>query len=171
MDQEEYISHKGAMPLELVDFVVSHMPNYRGKERDIYKVVKKSLEYETVDYGIDKKGLLYVLRINIDEDGFEAEIDDLIIRERYTHGYKLIKYIIARNWSKFPYLKSIRFYRLNKYPERDKKEYRLIKFFNKGEKSGWENNNTTSSPTSTTDSSPVSKRVRSGSSDDTVHSA
>lgn len=135
-DRAEHISHEGATVLELVDFIVNNFDSYRGKERFVEKVVRKTLEYKTGDYGRNGKGIIYVVRWNINDDGLEADVVDLIIRKDYQKSIKLIKYIIGRNWIKFPYVQRIRFGRFVKYPRRAKRIYQLSSFFKKGDNHG-----------------------------------
>ena len=126
------MEHTGKTVLELVDFIVNTFDYYTNKERQVEKFVRKTLEYKTGDYGVDDKGIVYVVRWNIDDSGTEAEVIDLIVRSDKRNQLRLIKYIIGRNWMRFPNLKVIKFGRFAKYPCRDMKKYKLKSFFKRG---------------------------------------
>lgn len=126
------MKHDGKTVLELVDFIVSTFNVYKNKERKVESFIRKTLEYGVGDYGVDENGIVYVVRWNIDESGLEAQVIDLIIREDRRGDIKLIKYIIGRNWMKFPHVKLISFVRHAKYPYSRMRSYKLESFFKQG---------------------------------------
>lgn len=128
--------HDGATILQLVDFVTQNYKPYTGQERQIEKIIKECIKYRTADYGTDEKGIVYAVRFTILEGCEEGLVNDLIIRKDYRNKKGLIKYIIARCWTRFPHAKRIKFLRVDKYPYRKEKVYDLIRFFRKGEKHG-----------------------------------
>lgn len=140
------MKHTGATTLQLVDFITRHM--YKGQERKVEKFIKQALEYNTGDYGLDDSNdVVYVFRFDIEDK--TAHILDLIIRDDWRNKLSLIKYITARNWTKFPYVTSFTFDRIVKYPYRNKRTYSLVRLFNKENKDGIKNADSTAITTST----------------------
>lgn len=133
------MKHNTATPLQLVEFITRYM--YQGKEREVERAVKSALGYNTGDYGMDDRGVVYALLYEVGEE--TAHVIDLIIREDCRGDISLYKYIIGRNWSRFPWVKSISFERGKKYPYRDKRVYDLLRFFKKGVKNGRDENSST----------------------------
>ena len=124
--QTGYMEHSGIGIIELVDFIVRHFPEYIGSERKVEKFIKQSLEYKTGDYGSDDSGIVYVVRFVI--KNHDAFVSDLAIRKDRRKEKGLLKYIIARNWSKFPYLQTITFDRR----KMGNRTYQLKRFFKQG---------------------------------------
>jgi hypothetical protein len=150
MLEKETLKHNGALILELVEFITRYM--YEGQERKIEKAVKKSLEYDIGDYGIDENGVAYVLRYEIKDN--IADVTELIVRDDLRGNQKLLRYIISRNWMKHPYLSDFSFDRLTKYPERIKRKYNLLKYFKKGDNYG-RNKNCPANASSSTDTGTI----------------
>jgi hypothetical protein len=114
---------------ELIDFSVKHFPQYRREE--IEETIKQHQEFNTFDYGSDNKGITYVVRYNVSKGGAIAHVLDLAIRPDIK-SMKFIRYIIARNWTRWPTLRFLKFERQTKYPFREKRIYRIEAFIKKG---------------------------------------
>lgn len=110
---------------KLADFVMGNMPQYTGKKQQISDVIIKHHRYNTLDYETIDKEIVYVIRYNIDESGKICNVLDFCISKRFKNK-KLIKYVIAKNWSKFPRVEFLKFRRDEKYPNRSTHFYRII---------------------------------------------
>lgn len=92
---------------KIVDFLIKYS-SYTDRKL-IKEYIKKHLEYKTCDFAIDKQGeVMFVCRWNI--QGITAFVADLIINPKYK-GIKTIKWILARNWKRFPYVRFLRWKR------------------------------------------------------------
>ena len=108
---------------KLIDFIQENAPNYQDRDL-IENSIKKHIRYGTYDFEIDNKGE-YIFACSWNVKGDTALITELIIAKKYK-GIRTIKWIIARNWGKFPYVRKIEWDRELKYPERKRRQY-LIK--------------------------------------------
>ena len=91
----------------LIDFVKKYLP-YKDEEM-IKEFFEKHLEYNTCDWATDKNGeIIFVVRYNI--EGSTVDCLDLIINPLYRRQ-QIIKWIILRNWDKFPKVKYITYKR------------------------------------------------------------
>lgn len=111
----------------LSSFVVDNMPQYGGKKNEIFSVLKRHYEFGTLDFGWNDDGVIYVMRYNITPSGKICEVLDLCVAKDYR-SKGIIKYIISKNWDKFPSLRFFRFLR-SKYPNRKHRLYEIAKFF------------------------------------------
>lgn len=102
---------------DVVDFIKKHMPSYeKYTDEVILKIIDDHIKYGTYDEMRNSKGeLIAVVRYNV--DGMLAKIADLIIEQGYDSLY-IIRRLVVRGWSNFPYLRYVSFYRGYKYPHR-----------------------------------------------------
>lgn len=112
----------------LTDFVCEYMPQYSNSRHMVKAEIKKHWAYGTLDYGMDSLGISYAMRYNISFDGKICDVLDLVIRPD-KKGIRFVKYIIARNWSKYKNLECFRFYREGKYPLRESRQYKIKNVF------------------------------------------
>lgn len=111
---------------ELVQFIVQ---NSTFTVEKILEVMPQFIKNNTFVSLRDKKGVVAVCAWNI--NGEVCEVQELIIRpDKRSTG--LIKYITALGWNKFPFLKTVKFERERKYPDREPRAYPIWKFI--GEK-------------------------------------
>ena len=106
---------------KLIDFTIKYTP-YKDRE-----VIKSFLllhsEYKTLDYCFDKSGeVIFIARWNI--HGNTARVLDVAIAPKYRK-LRTIKWIMARNLPRFPYIKFLEWERERKYPHRGFKLYSL----------------------------------------------
>lgn len=100
---------------KIIDFIIEYSP-YVDREK-IKEVIEKHIEYGTCDFVFDKNGeLIFVCRWNVKEN--VGEILDLIIAPKYRNRLKIFKWILARNWMKFPWVRFLEWRRETKYPNR-----------------------------------------------------
>lgn len=136
MTVQETGTHQHHSILDLVDFVVSNQSVYRGRERQVEKVIKQHIQYQTFNFGYDDVGISYALRYNIEDT--TAYVLDLIIRKD-LRSLSFIKYVIGKAWMNNPQLTQFKFKRESKYPYKKMKTYRLIDLFRMkgGNQDGW----------------------------------
>lgn len=107
---------------EIIDFIIKY--SYHTDREKIKEVIEKHLEYGTCDFALDKDGeIIFMCRWNVNKN--TAEVLDLIIAPKYRNRRKIFKWIIARNWGKFPWVRFLKFKRETKYPERKPKIYSI----------------------------------------------
>ena len=102
---------------ELIKFIKSYI--YYLDETRI-DIIKKHIEYGTFDCEKDEKGFRYAVRWNISQSGTICDVLDMCVREDLRRR-DLLRYVIAKNWTKFPYMKFLRFSRALKYKQKDPK--------------------------------------------------
>lgn len=111
---------------ELADFILKYLPQH--KKSTIISYLKSHDEYKTLDYFKDSKGFVYCMRYNISPSGRICHVLDLCVREG-DRNKNLIKFIIARNWHRWPTLKYFSFERGLKYKNRKPRLYVISKIF------------------------------------------
>lgn len=98
-------------PLEVVDDIVEFVKGYINQDPEIIRdMVIDHINYNTIDVAYHRDKLVGVVRYNIDPPGHTAHILDLVIKNT-DRGKRIIKYFIARGWSRFPSLRYIKFCR------------------------------------------------------------
>jgi len=108
---------------ELTDFVVKHL-GYTDRKL-IRQYIKKHLEYGTCDFAFDNNDkIAYVCRWNI--EGKKAVILDFAIAPEYRNHKGFIKWVLAKNLIRFPYVRFIEFKRQRKYMNRGKRIYAVV---------------------------------------------
>jgi len=106
---------------KIVDFIINYT-TYTDKKL-IRLFIKQHLEYNTCDYEIKDEEVIYVIRWNV--KGNTAKILDLIINPKHR-SKGLFKYILKKNWIKFPYVKFLVWERDRKYPDRKPRIYNIL---------------------------------------------
>ena len=95
-------------------------------KKKLRKILVRHYAYGTLDWVEQGEDILGVVRYNI--DGETAYIIDLVIKDG-QRGLKMMKFFIARGWSRFPGLKYLEFDRGFKYKGREMKKYKMKDFF------------------------------------------
>ena len=117
---------------EIYGFTQKHLHYGKNNKEIVVQAILEHWKYGTLDFLYDTNGLIYAMRYNVSHDGRTALVLDLAVR-RDKRNFKLLKFIIARNWSRWPTLTEFKFERENKYPDRDFRYYKLSKLFKKRE--------------------------------------
>lgn len=98
-------------PLKVVDEIVNFLKDHIKQSPEIIRdMVIEHINYNTIDFAYHREKLVGVVRYNIDPPGHTAHILDLVISGT-DRGKRIIKYFIARGWSRFPSLRYIKFCR------------------------------------------------------------
>lgn len=114
---------------KVLAFYLKHMPNHQKNKEELRIAIKEHINFNTID-SLERLGkLTAVVRYNISQDGRTAHVLDMAIA-RGEDGQKVIRYFVARGWSRFPSLKFVRFERELKY-DRPQREYPISQFFKK----------------------------------------
>lgn len=111
---------------QLIDFIIEYMPHYKNYKDRLAGILKEHIIYNTLDTLYKDGKVIAVVRYNINFDTKTADILDLIVRKG-EEGKKIVKYFVARGWSRFPYLEYVQFKRALKYNETTR-IYRINKF-------------------------------------------
>lgn len=109
-------------PIEkIIDFIIKYTP-YTDRKL-IEDFIVRHIQYRTFDYCLDKSGdVIFVCRWNI--YGNKARILDLIIAPKYRK-LRTVKWIMARNLPRFPYVRFLEWQRERKYSDRGFKLYSI----------------------------------------------
>lgn len=155
--------------LQLVDFVVTNMPKYKGQERRVEQILRLHKEYDTLDFEEDDSGVVYVMRYNV---GYTtADVLDLVVRDS-NKKLSFLKYIIGKNWIRHPYLRSFCFERASRDWDKGYREIKLEELFKKrGNHGRVKNTSRTADTTATSFSRAIGQRVCSSFADDIRDSA
>lgn len=94
----------------------------RYTDDQIQDVIDKHIEFGTISILLDKDKVIGVLRINVNFN--VAEVCDLVIEEGYDINI-LVKQMTLELWSRFPFLKYFKYYRVAKYPLKKGKIYSI----------------------------------------------
>jgi len=104
---------------KIIDFILKYSP-YTDREQ-IGNFILTHIRYGTFDYCLDKSGeVIFVCRWNIHKT--TARVFDLIIAPKYRK-LRTIKWIMARNLPRFPYVRFLEWERGKKYPHKGFKLY------------------------------------------------
>lgn len=110
---------------DLVCFTCNIFPHYTDEDK-VKKIIDTHIMFNTLDYGIDEKGVTYMMRYNVKDD--TCEVIDLAIRED-LRGVGFLKAIIGRCWLKWSTLTKFKFQR-PKYNR--SRTYNISRFLNYG---------------------------------------
>ncbi len=109
------------MTKEIVDFILQHKLYDRS---ELTRAINRHVEFETITTLKDDKGILAVMRFNV--NGECVHILELLVRPDMEKNH-VIKWITAKTWHKFPYLRYFKFNRAYKYPNRPQRAYKITK--------------------------------------------
>lgn len=111
---------------EIFEFVRDYYSGFVSDD-DILNIIDKHLQFGTIDL-VKRNGTpIACVRWNVSPSGRVCDVLDLLISPK-ENGMRIMKHIIARNWSRFPTVKYIRFSRVRKYKNREPRLYSIIKF-------------------------------------------
>ena len=120
---EQYsLKFRGQLLSDAADFLRKFYFNLSISDEEIYNVIKKHIEYGTMDIVYRGEKVIAGCRWNISETGKICDVLDYYCIQG-EDGSKIAKHLIARNWSRFPALEYIRFKRMIKYPTREERLY------------------------------------------------
>lgn len=110
-----------------VDFAKEYFPDIQ--ESEIRDIIERHLDYGTIDIVTRNNDIIAIVRWNISSDGRVCDVLDLIISPS-RYGIRIMRYLIARNWKRFPMVKFIRFSRDRKYSGRKARIYNIKHILN-----------------------------------------
>ena len=111
---------------EAKDFLCKFYFSLNSSDEEIYSVLKRHIEYGTMDLVYRNEKVIAACRWNISETGKICEVLDYYCVPE-ENGFRIAKHMIARNWSRFPAVEYIQFERIMKYPLRKDRLYPIKK--------------------------------------------
>lgn len=125
---EQSLLNEEELRSKLISFIANNIPHYAGREDQVREIFDLHEKYKTHDFLLDNKGLLYYMRYDVSPSWTICEVLDLWVRKD-KRNKNFIKFIIARNWSRYPMLRYFSFIREYKYKNRKPRLYSILKFF------------------------------------------
>ena len=107
---------------DTVDFMMTH--KLFNSRPQLMAAINKHIEFDTVTTLEDDLGLIAAMRFNIDTECLH--VLDLVIRPDVARN-NVIKWITAKTWHRFPFLKFFKFNRALKYPNRPQRAYNIAR--------------------------------------------
>jgi hypothetical protein len=113
---------------DVVKLAIKEHPQYDISDKvQLFEQVDLHAQYGTLDWVYKEGEMIAVVRYNIINNGRVADVLDLIIKKG-NNSRKVIKYLIAGAWLKFPSLIYLRFERFFK-DNKGYRMYRMDRFF------------------------------------------